>query len=82
MLNDRYFRTTCNKRPHFLGPIGGLKIEGPLYCYCIRLLLTDLSIKAFDCLQYQLGICKLKAYGLGPGSCKLIMNYLSAGGSR
>ncbi len=31
MLNDLYFKTTCNIRPHFLGPIGGLKIEGPLY---------------------------------------------------
>ncbi len=31
MLNDLYFKTTCNIRPHFLGPMGGLKIEGPLY---------------------------------------------------
>ncbi len=31
MLNDLYFKTTCNIKPHFLGPIGGLKIEGPLY---------------------------------------------------
>ena len=31
MLNDLYFKTTCNIRPYFLGPIGGLKIEGPLY---------------------------------------------------
>ncbi len=23
--------TTCNIRPHFLGPMGGLKIEGLLY---------------------------------------------------
>ncbi len=35
MLNDLYFKTTCNIRPHFLGPMGGLKIEGPLYvCFC------------------------------------------------
>ncbi len=31
MLNDLYFKTTCNIRPHFLGPMGGLNIEGPLY---------------------------------------------------
>ncbi len=30
MLNNLYFKTTCNIRPHFLGPMGGLKIEGPL----------------------------------------------------
>ncbi len=30
MLNDLYFKTTCNIRPHFLGPMGGLKLEGPL----------------------------------------------------
>ncbi len=31
MLNDLYFKTTCNIRPHFLGPKGGLKTEGSLY---------------------------------------------------
>ncbi len=31
VLNYLYFQTTYNIRPHFLGPIGGLKIEGPLY---------------------------------------------------
>ncbi len=31
MLNDLYFKTACNIRPHFLGPMSGLKIEGPLY---------------------------------------------------
>ncbi len=31
MLNDLYFKTTCNIRAHFLGPMGGLKIEEPLY---------------------------------------------------
>ncbi len=31
LLNDLYFKTTCNIRPHFLGPMGGLRIEGPLY---------------------------------------------------
>ncbi len=31
MLNDLDFKTTCNIRPHFVDPMGGLKIEGPLY---------------------------------------------------
>ncbi len=31
MLNDLYFKTTCHIRPHLLGPMGGLKIEGPMY---------------------------------------------------
>ncbi len=30
VLNDLYFETTCNIRPHFLGPMGGLKIDRPL----------------------------------------------------
>ena len=33
MLNDLYFKTTCNIRPYLLDPMGGLKIEGPLYQY-------------------------------------------------
>ncbi len=35
MLNDLYFKTTCNIRPHFRGPMGGLKIEGSLYMYTL-----------------------------------------------
>ncbi len=31
MLNDLYFMTTFNIRPHFHGPMSGLKIEGPPY---------------------------------------------------
>ncbi len=31
VLNDLYFNTNCSIRPHFLGPMGGLKIEGLLY---------------------------------------------------
>ncbi len=31
VLNDLYFKTTYSIRPHFLGPIGGLKMEGLLY---------------------------------------------------
>ena len=27
MLNDHYFKTTCDIGSHFLGPMGGLKIE-------------------------------------------------------
>ncbi len=32
-VNDLYFKTTSNIRPYFLGPIGGLKIEEPLYLF-------------------------------------------------
>ena len=31
VLNDLHLKTTCNIRPHFLGPMSGFKIEGPLY---------------------------------------------------
>ncbi len=31
VLNDLCIKTNCKIRPHFLGPMGGLKIEGPLY---------------------------------------------------
>ncbi len=40
------------------------------------ILLTDLS-KAFDCLPYQLVICKLRAYEFDPSSCKPIMSYFT-----
>ena len=33
MLNDLDFKNNCNMRPHFLGPMGGLKIEPPLCCH-------------------------------------------------
>ena len=39
-------------------------------------LLMDLS-KAFDCLDHDLLIAKLDAYGLSNSSCKLIKSYLS-----
>ncbi len=45
MLNDLYFKTTCNIRPHFLGPMGGLKIEGPLYIYGSEDVRKNLHIK-------------------------------------
>ncbi len=32
VLNDLYFKTTCNIRPLFLRPMDGLKVEGLLYC--------------------------------------------------
>ena len=32
VLLNLHFKTTCSIRPHFHGRIGGLKIEGPLYC--------------------------------------------------
>ncbi len=31
LLNDFYLKATCNIRPHFFGPMGGLVIDGPLY---------------------------------------------------
>ncbi len=42
MLNDLYFKTTCNIR-HFPGPMDGLKMEGLMYvhmCAFIALLST------------------------------------------
>ncbi len=42
MLNDPYFKTTCNIRPHSLGPMGGLIIEVPLYY--INILINILSL--------------------------------------
>jgi len=36
----------------------------------------DLS-KAFDVIQHDLLLAKLKAYGAGEGSCALLKNYLS-----
>ena len=33
--------------------------------------------KAFDVIQNGLLLAKLKAYGVGEGSCGLLMNYLS-----
>ena len=38
-------------------------------------ILTDLS-KAFDCLNHELLIAKLDAYGFGKESCKFILSYL------
>ena len=39
-------------------------------------LLTDLS-KAFDCLDHELLIAKLKEYGFSLTTLKLVHNYLS-----
>ena len=39
-------------------------------------LLTDLS-KAFDCLDHELLIAKLNAYGFSPPVLRLIHDYLS-----
>ncbi len=51
MLNDLYFKTTCNIRPHFLGPMGGLKIEGPLYSINCA---TRISVAALKCTSRYL----------------------------
>ncbi len=47
----------------------------------LGILLTDLC-KAFDCFPHQLIICKLRACGLAPGSCKLIMSYFTISNQR
>jgi hypothetical protein len=39
-------------------------------------ILMDLS-KAFDCIPHGLLICKLRAYGVNPGSCTFMANYLT-----
>ena len=39
-------------------------------------LLTDLT-KAFDCLDHELLIAKLNAYGFGLTALKLVQNYVS-----
>ena len=44
-------------------------------------LLTDLS-KAFDCLNHELLIAKLNAYGFSLTALKLAQNYLSKGKQR
>ncbi len=45
-----YFRTTCNIRPRFLGPIGGLKIEGLLY-YNLFIMVITYSISFCKCID-------------------------------
>ncbi len=57
MLNDLYFKTTCNIRPHFLGPIGGPKIEGLLYmcysghCNFVKVNATDSANKIWSYIE-------------------------------
>ena len=41
----------------------------------------DLS-KAYDCVNHDLIIAKLEAYGVGENSLRLIQNYLSQGQQR
>ena len=48
-----YFKTTCNIRPHFLGPIGGLKIEGLLYSLYLAIMAEGYISRA-DC---NISIC-------------------------
>ena len=42
----------------------------------VAIVSMDLS-KDFDVLQHDLLLAKLKAYGVGEGSCALLKNYLS-----
>ena len=42
----------------------------------VAAILMDLS-KAFDCLPYDILLCKLSAYGLSPKSVELLRNYLT-----
>ena len=41
----------------------------------VAIVSMDLS-KAFDVIQRDLLLAKLKAYGVGEGSCALLKNYL------
>ena len=43
----------------------------------VGILLMDLSSKAYDCVNHELIIAKLAAYGLNKGCPRLIQNYLS-----
>ena len=42
----------------------------------VAIVSMDLS-KAFDVIQHDLLLARLKAYGVGEGSCALLKNYLS-----
>ncbi len=49
-VHDLYFKTTCNIRPHFLRPMGGLKIEG--HCRLLwRYALYTYNLQ-FQCLRF------------------------------
>ncbi len=58
VLNHLYFKTTCNIRPRFLGPMGGLKIEVPLHSikvpYTIQ---TFVEIVTLLCLYVHVSAC-------------------------
>ncbi len=58
VLNVLYFKTTCNIRPHFLGPMGGLKIEGLLY----EILRCLFSIPFGETENFTF-ICKISDHG-------------------
>ena len=47
----------------------------------VAIVAIDLS-KAFDVIQHDLLFAKLKAYGVGEGSCVLLKDYLSGGEQR
>ena len=52
------------------------KIIFRIFCLCLGLKgLMDLS-KAYDCVNHDLIIVKLEAYGVGENSLRVIQNYL------
>ena len=88
MYNDIYIYMENKLSPYLCGFRKGYSTQ---YCLMIMLerfrkalddknkfaaLLTDLS-KAFDCLNHELLIAKLAAYGFGQVSLSMILSYLS-----
>ena len=88
MYNDIYIYMEKKLSPYLCGFRKGYSTQ---YCLMIMLerfrkalddknkfaaLLTDLS-KAFDCLNHELLIAKLAAYGFGQVSLSMILSYLS-----
>ncbi len=66
VLNDLYFKTTCNIRPHFLGHMGGLTIEELLYTmigylFCNRCPGGEIQIHGYFCESQR----SSKSNGLG-----------------
>ncbi len=65
VLSNLYFKTTCNIRPHFLCPMAGLKIEGPLY---LQTVLTTSHHLFFSVLLLPLLLVIHLQQGVFPGN--------------